>query len=199
MKTFFAACALQVVLVGALVAGRYASAAEPGSLQDLLPVAPACGAADAGIPAGAESPGSLVPALYEIVSGAAGTARDWDRLRSLHAPGARITPTRHLPDGGFAARPGTIEEFVRLNEQLFADRGFFEVEIAQRIESFGHVAHVMSTYESRLEPDGPAYARGVNSFQLLNDGRRWCVLSATWDGEIPAHPIPANYLPPPAP
>jgi hypothetical protein len=36
--------------------------------------------------------------------------------------------------------------------------------------------------------------RGINSFQLLNDGKRWWVISIYWLAETPDNPIPAKYL-----
>jgi hypothetical protein len=36
--------------------------------------------------------------------------------------------------------------------------------------------------------------RGINSFQLFNDGERWWVLSVYWQHETAEHPIPESYL-----
>ena len=138
----------------------------------------------------ATSPDSLVKALYDIVSGPAGSAKDWARLARLHAPGAMITPTQHRSTIAFAAAPQALYKFIELNERLFAKRGFYEREIFHEVQRFGHIAHVWSGYETRERPDGPVQSRGINSFQLLNDGQRWCVLSATWDIETPGHPMP---------
>lgn len=151
---------------------------------------PACGAQPAD-PAAA-SPDILVRTLYEIVSGPANSAKDWARLERLHAPGALITPTQHRPGTPFSAAPQTLASFIALNERLFAKTGFHEREIFQRIERYGHIAHVWSGYETREHPAGPVQARGINSFQLLNDGQRWCVLSATWDSDTPDHPMPGD-------
>ncbi len=38
------------------------------------------------------------------------------------------------------------------------------------------------------------FARGINSFQLWNDGNRWWVITIFWEGESPGNPIPAKYL-----
>lgn len=151
---------------------------------------PACGTQPADPAAG--NPASLVRALYAIVSGPADSTHDWARLARLHAPGALITPTQHGPAGLFAAAPQALASFVELNERVFARRGFHEREIFQRVQRFGHVAHVWSGYEKREEPGGPVQGRGINSFQLLHDGQRWCVLSATWDTASPAHPMPSG-------
>lgn len=186
-----------IAAVAFLLGAHTPAVGQTPGLENLLPVESACGVSSA-IPVGSDSPEALVTTLYSIVSGPPGAPKNWDALRLLHAPGARITPTRHLKDGTFAAAPGDVEAFIRLNQSLFANRGFYEREIARRVEQFGHIAHVMSTYESSEHPDSLPYGRGVNSFQLLNDGKRWCVLSATWDSDIPQHPIPTRYLPQPS-
>jgi hypothetical protein len=148
---------------------------------------PACGTTVAD-PAAA-NPESLVRALYAIVSGPANSAHDWARLERLHAPGAIITPTQHRGAVAFAAAPQALSGFIELNKRLFAHRGFQEREIFQRVQRFGHIAHVWSGYETREHSDGSVEGRGINSFQLLNDGQRWCVLSATWDTDSTEHPM----------
>ena len=74
--------------------------------------------------------------------------------------------------------------------------GFFEREIAQTSDTFGGVTHRFSTYDSkRTAQDAQPFARGINSIQLLNDGRRWWVVTIYWDSERPGNPIPQKYLP----
>lgn len=138
------------------------------------------------------APDTLVRALYEIVTGPAGAKKDWARMANLFAPGGIVTTTTHR-DGAFLADPQTPAQFAALNERLLGHRNFYEREVAQRIDSFGHIAHAWSTYETRDRPDGPVRVRGVNAFQLLNDGKRWCILSLTWDAETGAHPIPPAF------
>lgn len=144
----------------------------------------ACPPAAGGV--GYTEPGQLVRELYRIVSGPAGVAKDWARLRALHAPGAIITVPRHAGDA-LLVSTYNIEQFTALNDRLFGQRGFFETELRQEVQQFGHVAHVWSAYASRERADGQPYAVGINSFQLLNDGKSWCVLSATWDGDAARH------------
>jgi hypothetical protein len=43
--------------------------------------------------------------------------------------------------------------------------------------------------------DEEPFARGINSFQLMNDGSRWWVVSIYWQGEGASNPIPTKYLP----
>lgn len=131
-------------------------------------------------------PGELVRELYRIVSGPAGAAKNWARLRALHAPGAIITVPQHVQDK-LMATTYNVEQFAALNDKLFGQRGFFEQELRQEVRTFGHVAHVWSAYASSERAGGQPYAHGINSFQLLNDGRHWCVISATWDGDAARH------------
>src|SRR6478609_3906954 len=35
---------------------------------------------------------AIIAALYEVISGPAGQQRDWDRMRNLFVPGARLIP-----------------------------------------------------------------------------------------------------------
>ena len=42
--------------------------------------------------------------------------------------------------------------------------------------------------------DTEAFQRGINSFQLLNDGTRWWVVSIYWQAEGPDFPIPERYI-----
>jgi hypothetical protein len=36
--------------------------------------------------------------------------------------------------------------------------------------------------------------RGINSIQLMNDGRRWWIVSVFWEAETPQTPIPKKYF-----
>jgi len=88
-----------------------------------------------------------------------------------------------------------VEGYIARVEPLFAKSGFYETEIARRVESFGSIAHVWSTYESRRHPSDPEpFMRGINSIQLFNDGTRWWVLSIYWQHESTQQPLPKQYL-----
>lgn len=127
---------------------------------------------------------SLVTALYACISGPAGAARDWKRFRSLHRPEALSLRTVVDGDGRPHAEVFDVDGYIANVEPFFANNDFFEVEIDQRIERFGQVAHVWSRYEARPAPDSPILLkRGANSIQLFNDGVRWWIVSTIWDNE----------------
>ncbi|HYJ06755.1 MAG TPA: hypothetical protein VEX43_16585 [Chthoniobacterales bacterium] len=149
-------------------------------------------------PADVSSIDAIINAAYEVISGQAGRKRDWDRGRSLFLPGARLIPTATVPgrnDVDLAPLILDMEGYIQRVKPLFAEKGFYEKEVARRTEQFGHIAHAWSTYESRHHPEDPEpFMRGINSIQLFNDGTRWWIVNIYWQHESAADPIPAKYL-----
>lgn len=135
---------------------------------------------------------SVVRAVYEVISGPAG-ARDWARFRSLFADGARLIPVRITP-GGPTPAVLTVDDYVRRAGANFEKNGFYESQVSSRVEMFGNIAHVFSTYESRHAPGEKPFARGINSMQLVKDGAAWKMITILWDSERPDNPIPRKYL-----
>ena len=146
-------------------------------------------------PADVGSIDAIIAAVYDVISGPAGKKRDWDRMRSLFVPEARLIPTGPRPGGGYGARALTVEDYVTRATSLFEKQGFFETELARRTESFGQIAHAFSTYEARhAAADAKPFMRGVNSIQLMNDGKRWWVVTIFWQAEDEKNPLPEKYL-----
>jgi hypothetical protein len=73
--------------------------------------------------------------------------------------------------------------------------GFTERELGHKIQRYGNVATVLSSYEGKNASTGKVVTRGVNIFQLYFDGKRWWILSMVWDEETPQNPIPPDLLP----
>jgi hypothetical protein len=140
---------------------------------------------------------SVVTAYYDAISGPKGTRRDWDRVRSLFAPGARLITARPVGRDQNAPVVMTIEQFIQSNRGYFEAGGYFENELHRHVDAFGNVAHVFSTYGSKRRAEDPEYySRGINSIQLLNDGQRWWIASIMWDFErAETNPIPEEFLP----
>jgi hypothetical protein len=180
------------------------SLTRPALLAAFLLAAPAGAQPPAAPPAAAPAPrpadvasvDAIVGALYDVISGPAGQKRDWDRMRSLFVPNARLIPTGKRPDGTGSLRTLDVEGYITGAGAGLERNGFFEREVARRQERFGNVVHAFSTYESRrTAQDAQPFARGINSIQLWNDGSRWYVVSVFWEAERPDNPIPAQYLP----
>lgn len=139
-----------------------------------------------------ESIDAIIKALYDVISGPAGP-RDWERDRYLLAPGGRLLPTRPI-EGGAALDVFDLDGYVESRTPFFIANDFYEVEIARRVQRFGNIAHVWSTYESRRTPDGKPFTRGINSVQLFYDGDRWWIVSIFWDNEREGNVLPAEYV-----
>jgi hypothetical protein len=165
-------------------------AAVPAPVPSTATPAPAARPADVG------SAEAIIAALYDVISGPRGQDRDWQRFRSLFTSGARLIVGAPSPDGRVPSRSMTVEEYVVAADPFLKRDGFWEREIARRVERYGNVTHVFSTYESRVNtPDSPPFSRGINSIQLVTNGERWWVVTILWDFERPGNPIPAEYLP----
>jgi hypothetical protein len=147
-------------------------------------------------PSDVSSIDAIMTAVYDVISGPAGEKRDWGRFRSLFVSGARLIPVALDQNGErMEARMLSPEGYTERSRAYLEENGFFEKEIHRVVEQFGPIAHVFSTYESRhTAEDAEPFARGINSFQLLNDGDRWWVVTIYWTGESPELPIPAKYL-----
>ncbi|MGB0347765.1 MAG: hypothetical protein ACPGGA_09785 [Balneolaceae bacterium] len=141
-----------------------------------------------------ESIQSTIDALYEVISGDAGVERDWDRFKNLFIDDAKLIPTGKTQQGEIVYRYWTPEEYIEIAGASLERDGFWESEIGQKVEQFGNIVHVFSTYDSRRTQDGEVFMRGINSIQLLNDGSRFWIVSVYWSSETSEHPIPDIYL-----
>ncbi len=185
---------LMVVLLFAVVvyaqnsaqAGGKDKAASAGTPVDLASQIPVARAEDV------KSMDALLGAIYDVISGPAGD-RDWNRFRSMFVPQARFTQMGKNPDGSVRLNLMNVDEFVKLGSDYFKTGAFYEKAIVNRAQTYGNMAQVFSSYESRRAPGEKPFARGINSIQLLNDGKRWWVLSILWDEEREGNPLPAEF------
>jgi hypothetical protein len=199
--TFVAAVAL--IVVGCTSAASSSSSATPTPSTTPAAVPPATSTTPAASaatmppanPADVESVDAILRALYDVISGPAGQRRNWDRMRSLFIPGARLIPTGRRPDGTRSHQVWSVDQYISTVGPRLEEMGFFERELARRTERYGNIVHAFSTYDSkRTASDAQPFARGINSIQLWNDGRRWWVVTVFWEGERPDNPIPARYM-----
>lgn len=184
------------VLVLLLCAGGASGASSPaGALSGAL----SAQSAPVARPADVASLDAIIAALYDVISGPAGQRRDWDRMRTLFVPGARLIPTGRRADTA-TMRMLTVEEYITGVGPRLEEGGFFEREIGRRTERYGGIAHVFSSYDSRrTAADLAPFARGINSIQAWHDGKRWWIVTIYWESERPDNPIPSRYLGRPSP
>ena len=176
------------------------------SVAVLLLAAAVC-AAQTSVPRSAAPPANpdgasvdaILNALYESVSHPDSAQPNWARMRGIFLPvGMLIPPKRPNEDMFTVLDVDQFRERVQKAEATAKQKGepfgFFEKEVARRLDCFGNVCQAFSTYEARRAPtDEKPFVRGINSIQLVNDGERWWVASVVWDTERPNNPIPAQY------
>ncbi len=139
----------------------------------------------------------LVEAIDAAVSGPGN--QDRTCFRGLFAPDARLIPIRIAPDGTATPRILTVQDWI----DLVAKRGnavFYERQVKVSAETWDHMAHLWSTYETRTTPDGKppegkVVDRGINSIQAIFDGKQWHIIQIVWQAQTPANPVPEKYLP----
>ena len=128
----------------------------------------------------------------------------------LRGGGEFVEPGKILEDLGethaVAVPPGSPHSIAQIVTHMYywqqvniakakgEPTGFFEKEVARKLDCFGNVCQAFSTYEARhaLSDEKP-FVKGINSIQMLNDGERWWIASVVWDTERPNNPIPAEY------
>lgn len=135
---------------------------------------------------------AIIKASYEVVSGEKGAPRQWERDNYLHHPGA-LYAFNHPVNGTYQDVFMTVEEFQKETDAMTMQTSFYETEINRDVRRFGNVAHVWSTYETRLEKEGPVSRRGINSIQLIFKTGRWFIVSWTFCKETESEKIPATF------
>ena len=141
----------------------------------------------------AKSIDNIIAAIYDVISGDEGTARDWERFHNLFTKDAKLIPTGKSEDGSTTYRYWTPKAY---QEMFVANRSaFFERELFRKTEAYGNIVHVFSTYETLDALDGEVTNRGINSFQILKAKDRYYIMNIFWSAENDGFPLPANYLP----
>lgn len=137
---------------------------------------------------------NVIEALYASISGEKGEPRDWDRLRNLFIPEARLIPTGRNQQGKNVIQVYSPEEYIENTNDYFLENGFYEYEIHREEHHYGRVVHLFSTYGSKhSKSDAEPFNKGINSIQLFNDGERWWVVTIYWAHESEFNPIPGKY------
>ncbi|MGJ3232446.1 MAG: hypothetical protein ACFE0P_11670 [Oceanicaulis sp.] len=145
------------------------------------------------VPAQAQNtPGEALEALYDVISGPVGEARDWDRFRSLFIEGARMT----------IAAPGearvatlSVEDYIARNGEALSRIGFTETETGRRTYVYGEMATILSAYEAVRADTGETVATGVNSLVIMETAEGWKIASLAWRPADAAWPPEAGLIP----
>lgn len=137
---------------------------------------------------------STLTTLYQVISGEKKEERDWQLFKYLFHPDAKLIPSGKNKEGDYLVRYLSPQQYIDFSGQWLVDNGFYEKEISRKTDTFGNITQVFSTYESFYsKTDEKPFMRGINSIQLLYDGKRWWVINIYWTQETPENPIPEKY------
>lgn len=133
---------------------------------------------------------ATLDAVYAAISGDVGEERDWDAMRALFTPEARLHAI--TPQG---MRGGSVEDYIERSAPFLVQSGFTESALVNRIDIYGDLAQAWSSYAGTFtNADGtPGSVRGINSFQLMRqDDGSWLVHSIFWQAESDDNPLPTD-------
>lgn len=137
-----------------------------------------------------------ITTLYKTISAEKNKERNWKQFKFLFKPSAKLIPTGNDSEGINKTRYLTPQEYIKDSKNWLKLNGFIEKEIHRKVNTFGNIAHVFSTYEAYYSTeDEKPFMRGINSIQLQNDGKRWWIVNILWSQETKKNPIPKAYLP----
>jgi len=141
-----------------------------------------------------ETAEGLVNDIYKSVSfDSTGPRPDWEKVRSMFIEDAVVVLRVTRDSSAIFSVQGFINDFVNFIERSPAkQRGFWEKVVRIKPMVFGDIAHVLVLYEAHIPGTPRPPQKGVDSFQLIKRGGRWCIVSVA--NEIPTRerPIPAE-------
>lgn len=128
--------------------------------------------------------GAVIDEMYAMISGPAGP-RDWSRQANCFLPEARQVRTWVDEQGRPQMLAMGLDDYRENTTPFFMANPFYEVETGRRIDLFGNIAHVWSSYEARTSPDdADVERRGINSIQLFRHSELgWRIIAMIWDNE----------------
>ena len=126
----------------------------------------------------------------KIITGERGKKRNWESFKLLFAPTAQLSVLNHDSTGKGILRTYTLEEFVRIGMKYYEGDGFIEYELTKTINEYNGIAHVFQAYYAK---EGNIEERGINSFQLIFDGKRWWIISLLWVSDRNGVKLPIEY------
>ena len=135
-------------------------------------------------------PEGIPAALDAAITGPA----DKDRacMEALFIPDARMMFLSIAADGAPSYRLETVTEWIA-RVKGHGHSMLEEKQLKFRIERFGNIAHLWSSYT--LRSDGKQVARGINSIQAIKEADGWRVTGVMVQAESVTAPLPKEYLP----
>jgi len=143
-------------------------------------------------PAGADDLSDIeatINAVYAVISGPVGEARDFDAMRGLYMEGAAMGAVGPGDDGQGRGRIITLDDYIATSGPRLAELGFIERPTRTEITRYGEIAYARSAYEGVRSDTGEVFVTGVNFITLFKVGGEWKVASILWRSADEAWPV----------
>lgn len=139
---------------------------------------------------------STINTLYSVISGEKKEKRDWALFKFLFYPDAKLIASGKNDESKPQVKYMKPDDYIKSSGKWLVENGFIEKEIHRKVDAFGNMAQVFSTYEAYFsKKDESPFMRGINSIQLFNDGKRWWIVNVYWAQETKRNLIPIEYFP----
>ena len=116
-----------------------------------------------------------------------------DSIQSLFTPSANIIANFGSPPLVWSVSKYINDTKEKIRSQQISS--YMELELSRKIDVFGKIAQVFSTYELKMVIKGKEVVRkGISSIQFIRQDGSWLVASLVWDRESESLKIPEKYL-----
>lgn len=136
---------------------------------------------------------TAIDALYAVISGPVGEARDFDAMREMFMEGAAMGAVAAGPEGDGAGRVITLEDYIDRSGPWLVENGFTERATRTEIEQWGEIAYARSAYEGVNGVTGDVFLIGVNYITLFKINGDWKIASILWRTETEDWPVEAAF------
>ena len=136
---------------------------------------------------------ATIDALYAVISGPVGEARDFDAMRELFMDGASMGAVGAGPEGDGLGRIITLDQYIERSGPRLVENGFTERATRTEITQWGEIAYARSAYEGVNGGTGEVFLIGVNFITLFKQEGEWKIASILWRTETEDWPVAAAF------
>jgi hypothetical protein len=136
---------------------------------------------------------ATVQAVYDVISGPVGQARDFDAMRELYLPGAAMGAVSAGEDGQGRGRVITLDDYIERSGPWLVENGFTERPTRTETTIYGELAYVRSAYEGVSGVTGEVFVTGVNFITLFKIEGEWKIASILWRSADEDWPVDAAF------
>ncbi len=131
----------------------------------------------------------VITTLYDVISGPPGE-RDWNLFLSLFRDDATMGSIAFDREGTSSFRTFTPKEYVERNGKYFSENGFYEEEVKRKVNLYGYIAQVWTSYQILTGKNGSVRLKGINAVQLVFENDTWKITNIVWQAENDDFPLP---------